>query len=111
MEYHYTWNVDTGTFSTFVGLNVGDIVTVYANVPDTTPDANPISWGLGQSPANGQGHKSIEMVDWNYMIGTMTFKVLEPGVGHVYYTVTSGALEGQANDIQLKVYGAGSVLT
>jgi hypothetical protein len=113
MEYHYNWNVDAGTFSVFVALNISDVITVYADVPPVTPgpgvQPNPINWTLGQVPANGVGHESMIQTASDIYVGTMTFKAIEPGTGYISYLVTSGDLVGKSNNINLRVFGTGSV--
>lgn len=109
MEYHYNWNVDSGTFSVFVSLNISDVITVCADVPPTvSPNTNPINWALGQVPANGQGHTAIVQTGEDVFEGTMTFKVLEPGTGYISYLVTSGDYAGQNKSVSLIISGTGS---
>ena len=99
------WNVDTNTVEQLpVELNVGDFITVCADVPATTaPNPNPISWTLSHIPTPPSTERNVIQTGDDIYSGTFTFKAVAPGGAIIKYEVTAGTNKGKTKTIQLKI--------
>lgn len=96
-------NVDTLKVSETATMQIGDTIEVSANVSSNEGEPVPISWELGQVPAQGKGYKCLIVVGEDGFKGTMTFEAVGLGEGDVTYTIFGGDDMGRTKTLDIVV--------